>query len=164
MIKTNEIFNIGGTGNGTEEVKTGVFAFLSAPANTTVTTGGTYYPIAGTFTNDPLENFGAGTVYTPSIKYEGNLNTSFEIDYNATFRTTSSNETVSFGIKKNGVLLAGSVMGNVAKTAATDYAVSGTVVTTLTKDDEIQLVITAETDGEVVSVQNFTTTIRPFFM
>ena len=141
----------------------GVFASLSASANTTVTTADTYYPIAGTFTNSPMENFAAGTVHTPSIKYIGTETKYFEIDWHATASPDSTGMTVHFGIKKNGTLIDSSVMGTFLKSGGEAQALSGTSVVELSTNDEIQLVLTADGDGDIVTVPHYTTTMRPFF-
>ena len=154
--------NVTATGYVTGK-KCGVFAALSASADTTITTAGTYYPILGTFTNDPIEDFGAATVYTPGIKYTGSLTQNFEIDWHATFSADSNNADVTCAIKKNNVLVATSVMTTRCFTADAPYAASGTCVVELAEDDEIQLVVTSDDDGDVITFSNYTTTISEFF-
>lgn len=144
-------------------VETGVFAALSAEADTTITTAGTYYPILGTFSNTPIQGFSAGTEYTPSVKYTQSLTRYFEIDWHASFSADAASTTVHFGIKKNGVLESDSVMGTLAKTAGEVYHLSGTDVVELETDDEIQLVVSSDGDSDVISVIHYTTTIRPFY-
>ena len=143
--------------------KNGVFASLSASANTTVTTAGTYYPIAGTFTNYPIENFAEGTVVTPSIKYTGTHTKDFEIDWHASVKGDAVGITVHIGVKKGTTLVASSVMGTYLKAVGEVQALSGTCSVELSTDDEIQLVLTSDSDGDVISVDHYTTTIKPFF-
>ena len=126
--------------------KVGIYAFLSAPADTTITTAGTYYPVLGTFTNSPIESFSAAAVYTPGIKYDGTLTQYFEIDWHTTIFANAPMTTVTFAIFKNGTLIGGSDMSQLCKTASYLYSLSGTCVVELATDDEIQLVITS--DGE----------------
>lgn len=144
-------------------IKCGVSAYLDTPAATTIITAGTYYPIAGTFTNSPIEQFTSGTVYAPSIKYTGSYTQYFEIDWHATVTANNASTTVSIGVKKNGTLVAGSVMSNMLKTAAESYSYSGTCVVGLATNDEIQLVITTDGSGDIITTNNFTTTISEFF-
>lgn len=142
------------------EEKSGVFAALSAADDTTITTAGTYVPVEGTFTNMPAENFEGGT---QTIDYKGTVTTYFEIDWHATLETDGASTTVSIGVKKNGALEDSSVMTVLCKTAGEKYTVSGTVVVELETDDTIQLVATTDGAGDVITFDNFTTTISKFF-
>lgn len=154
---------------GAEELKTtgyiygkpcGVYAFLTAKDDTTVTTAGTYYPIEGTFNNDIREDF--STTASPGIQYDGTLDQYFEIDWHATF-SIDAISTATFAIYMNSNLVAGSEMSAYAKVAEEKYNVSGTCVVLLSDGDEVQLMVTSDGSGDVVSVHNFTTTIRQFF-
>jgi len=143
--------------------KVGVYAYLNTPASTTITVAATYYPINGTFTNAPIEGFSAATVVTPGIKYDEALTQYFEIDWHASVYCDHNTTTVHFGIKKNGTLLPGSVMGSMCKNASQVYAISGTTVVELATDDEIQLVVTSDGSGDVITMEHYTTTITEFF-
>lgn len=143
--------------------KVGIFAALEAPADTTITVAGTYYPINGTFSNDPLKGFGAATTHTPGIKYEEKLTQHFEIDWHATLTADAATTTVHFGIKKNGTLIDSSLMAQMCKNAGQEYALSGTNVIELEENDEIQLVVTSDGSGDVITVDHYTTTITEFF-
>ncbi|MCP4665186.1 MAG: hypothetical protein GY849_02375 [Deltaproteobacteria bacterium] len=143
--------------------KSGVFAYLSANANTTCTLADTWYPISGTFTNPVLENFGAATVVTPGIKYNGTKTQFFEIDYHATISADNNGIITKVGIKKNGTIEDGSVMATFLRTLDRFQCVSGTCVIELEEDDEIQLVIQANNSGDILTVEYFTTTISEFF-
>ena len=137
----------------------GVFAALTASADTTITTGGTYYPILGTFSNDPISGF--ELVVDPAIQYKGTNTHYFEIDYHASVKATGNNRSISLGIKKNGVLVDASVMKGYAKTLAENIIISGTSVVQLETDDKIQLVCTCDA-SETLTFDSYTTTIRPF--
>lgn len=143
-----------------DKLSYGVFASLDIPAGTTITTAGTYYPIAGTFTNNPTVGF--DVVADPAIKFTADDTLYFEIDWHATFEAPHNNCTVSFGISKNGSLIISSRMSAFAKNLDQIYALSGTTVVELSQDDKIQLIITSDTDGDVITVDNYTTTIKPF--
>lgn len=140
--------------------KSGVFAYMTAKNDTTVTTAGTYYPIVGTFNNDLSEDFTATA--SPGLQYDGTLDQYFEIDWHTTF-SIDNISTATFAIYVNSNLVAGSEMAAYAKIAEEKYSVSGTCVVLLSEDDEIQLMVTSDGSGDVVSVHNFTTTIRTFF-
>jgi hypothetical protein len=137
-----------------------VFAYLVAQANTTVTEAGTYYPILGTFTNDPIDGF--ATVADPAIKYTNNITRCFEIDWHTSLSADDNGRTVHCAIKKNDILVAPSIEGTFLKVAGEPQALSGTVALELEKDDTIQLVLTSSVNLDVITVYHFTTTIRTF--
>ena len=142
--------------------KRGVFATITSEAETTVTTAGTYYPIAGTFSNNPMEEF--QLTADPAVQYTGGATIFFEIDWHATVFADDSGRTVHFGIKKNGTLVDSSVMGTFLKTFDEAQALSGTCVIELSTDDKIQLVLTSDADGDKITAKHYTTTIQPFFI
>jgi hypothetical protein len=142
-------------------LKSGVFAFLPIPTNTTITTAGTYYPIAGTFNNPVIENF--TVLATPAIRYDGTLTQYFKIDWHSTILVDNASTIITIGIYKNGSLVTGSNMSHFCKNANELYSHSGTSVISLATNNTIQLVITSDGDGDVLTVNNFTTTINEFF-
>jgi len=142
-------------------VREGIFAYLQAPASTTVVTAGTYYPINGTFGNDPIESF--SLVADPAIQYDGDHGHYFEIDAHANVKGDSNGMTITASIKKNGTLFTPMNTPAYLKTANEPQSMSGTAVVYLENGDKIQLVVTADGDGDVVTFDNITTTIRPFF-
>ena len=151
------------------EEKAGCFAYLGTPADTTITTGGTYEAVVGTFTNSPCELFATGTEETPSIKYTGTTARYFEIDWHASCSADVATTTVTFAIYKYDAsettfeLVASSPMSTLCKNADELYALSGSCVVELDEDDEIQLVVTSDGDGDVITVNNFITSIAKFF-
>ena len=142
-------------------IKRGVFAALTAQANTTITTGETYYPINGTFSNTPIDGFQA--VADPAIQYTDAEKEYFEIDWQAACSADDNGRTVHFAVKKNGTLVTESINGTYLKTANEAQTAAGTVVVELAQNDKIQLVVTSSADGDVITVLHFTTTIRPFY-
>lgn len=159
-LQVKDTINASGTITGK---KIGVFAALESPTATTVTTAGTYYPIAGTFTNDPAEEFSAAVTYTPGIKYDHKQTQHFEIDWHAAGSGDANGMTIHIGIKKNGVLCSQGVMGTFLKFLGEEQSLSGTCVVELATNDEIQLVITSDTNGDIITMEHFTTTITEFF-
>ena len=87
--------------------KCGVHGFLNAPADTTVTTANTYYPIQGTFTNSPIEDF---SLATDKIQYDGTKTQYFEVDWHATIKGDSASITAKLGVKKNDTVCTGSII------------------------------------------------------
>lgn len=144
-----------------KHIKRGVFAALTESAATTITTANTYYPISGTFSNSPIELF--ELVADPAIQYNGDEPVYFEIDAHASFSVDSNSATVKAAIKKNGELVTESIMSAFAKTANELFTFSGTSVVELENGDKIQLVCTSDGDGDVITFENITATIRNFF-
>lgn len=144
-------------------LKCGVYAYLSAPADTTVTTSGTYDTINGSFTNSPMENFSLVLSPIIGIRYDGTLTQHFEIDWYSTLTSSTNNCIVSCAIWKNGDLISGSIMSQTIKLAGSLYTISGTCVVELAQNDVISLVVTSDHDEEVVTFNKYTTTIREFF-
>lgn len=138
----------------------GVFAALSAEEETTITEGGTYQPLMGTYTNTPIVGF--EVVATPGIKYTGTETKYFEIDWCAACSGDSNSMTVHYAIKKNGTLVDASVMGTFLKTADQVQSLSGTAVVELATDDEVQIVLTADATADKINTVHYTTTIRQF--
>jgi len=140
----------------------GLFAYLTAPASTTITTGGTYYPIGGIFANDPASGF--SFVATPAIKYDGLEPHYFEVHAHATLQCQNPNKTVICGIKKNGNLVTSSLMSQFLKTAEEPTVIGGVIVLELNTDDEVQLVVTSTSNGDIITFNNLTASIKPFLM
>jgi hypothetical protein len=144
-------------------IKQGVFAYLSAAAVTTVTTGNTFVPILGTFVNNPMENFG---ISGDAIQYLGTETKEFEIDWHTSFSSQDAGRTAHFGVAINGETLATtspSTMGTYIKYAGEIVPLSGTDVVELSYGDTIQLQLTSDTDADEVTVAHFTTSIAKFF-
>ncbi len=137
----------------------GVFAFVPSPIITTCTDADTWYPIAGTFTNDFT---GAFEFDTDHIKYTGPLTRDFEIDAHIVTKGSANGIVAHFGIYLNGVIVDGSIMGTFMKTAAEPFPTSGTSVVELAADDEIQLMVMSDGAGDVITVEHLTTTIRSY--
>lgn len=140
--------------------KSGVYAYLATGTATTIASGsyGTWYPIAGPFVNNPFEDF---TIAADQIAFDGTRGFWFEIDWHASVDMDAGNNIIQIGISKNGTVLQSSVMRTYVATLT--LQMSGTVVTWLDPADTIQLVMSAQDDGEDINVLNFTTTIHPFF-
>ena len=151
-----------GTADGyTMGRRSGVFAYLTSPSNTTCTLADTWYPIAGAFTNNPMLDF---SFVTDHIEYDGTLKQYFEIDWHATIEGDSNGITAHIGIYLNSSIVASSVMGVFLKYSGEVMTLSGTCVVEMEQGDEIQLVAMADGAGDVITVKHFTTTIARFFI
>lgn len=141
--------------------KVGVFAYIDGPAITTITEAGVYQYIAGSFTNVFNEDFSLLPV--PSIRYDGALTQYFEIHWYTSISANANGITVHVGINKNNELVTGSDMCTYCKQAGEQFFIAGVCATELKKDDEIQLVITCNSTGKIITINHFTTTIKEFF-
>jgi len=140
--------------------KSGVFAFLTAQTNTTCTLADTWYSIAGSFTNLPIEDF---VFDTDHIKYIGKKTQFFEIDWQTSMSGDANGITPHVAISINGTPITGSIMGQFLKTSGEAYAMAGTCIVELSTDDEVQIVVKADGVGDVISFYHFTTSISEFF-
>jgi hypothetical protein len=134
-----------------------VYGAMTTPTPTTVTTAGTFVPMLGAFTNDPFTGF---IFDTDHIEFTGPDSHYFEVDWHCSFTADSASTTVHIGIAFDGTLIYRETMGILAKTAGEIYQLSGTVVRELATNGEIQIQLTSDGDGDVITVNHFTTTIR----
>lgn len=143
--------------------KIGVFAYLPTPANTTITTLNVFQYIVGAFQNPIIELFTVSATPTPRIIYTGLITYYFEIDWQASVAANTNNTTVGVAIFKNGSIIPGSHMVQFCKTATDPFSFSGTCAIDLKTNDDIQLVVTSDGTGDIITFSGFTTTIRRFF-
>lgn len=140
----------------------GAAGYLASPVNITVTTANTYYPI-GVFTVPVAADFIVGTTYPNGLKYTGTIAQTFHITWNATIESTSNNVSSIIYIEKNGVSIPMAKMGTYSKTGGEIYNLNGQCVVDLDVNDEIRFVVTADNNGEVLTFDYFTASIKEFF-
>lgn len=140
----------------------GAAGYLAAPVNITVTTANTYYPI-GVFTVPVAADFIVGTTYPNGLKYTGTIAQTFHITWNATIESTSNNVSSIIDIEKNGVSIPMAKMGTYSKTGGEIYNLNGQCVVDLDVNDEIRFVVTANNNGEILTFDYFTASIKEFF-
>lgn len=151
---------INGVKIGAAHIDKGVFAFLSAQANTTCTNAGDWYPINGTFTNAPMKDF---VFDTDHIEYSGIATTWFLIQYHATFQSDRSLTTAHLAVEKNGSAVDASIMGQYLKTKDEPFMASGMAAVQLSTNDEIQLLVKSDGAGDVLTFIHYTTAITEMF-
>ncbi|MCP4536256.1 MAG: hypothetical protein GY832_03845 [Chloroflexi bacterium] len=139
----------------------GVFASLEGEADTTIETAGVYYPINGIFINSPVASF--AIVDDPGIQFTDGAPRWFEIDWHATVKVAQRDTLLHIGLKHNGLVQVKSEMCVSIKLIDHNVTLSGTCAVYLADGDVIQLVVTSESDGDVVTFVHFTTTIRELF-
>ncbi len=142
------------------QTKLGVFAYLTEITETTCTTGDEWYPLAGAFTNNPIENF---VFDTDHIKYIGTQPKWFKISWAATLSGDSNGITSHVTLKINDTVREAPSMGIFLKTANEEFTLGGVDVVYLSTNDEIQIVLKADDDGDKVKFYHFTTSINRFF-
>lgn len=144
--------------------KIGVFGYLSQGKTVTITTANEYQFIEGTFYNDVLQGFTADLIEgQPYIVYNEPITQYYQIDWHASLKSQQMHSLISIGIRKNSDVLIPSIMTVEISNSNTIYVLSGTVVVQLAQYDTIQLVITSNTDNDVIDVLKFTTTLNEFF-
>jgi hypothetical protein len=140
------------------ETKAGASAYLSSPSTVTTTVAGDWYPVAGTFAND-FENF---EFDTDRIKYIGDEDYQFEIDWHSSMASNTPTTTFHNAVKVNSTVLFAQKMGGLLK--QNEYGpCSGTTIVTLTKNDGIQLVTQSDKAGAILSFEHFNATINKFY-
>ncbi len=138
--------------------KTGAYAYISTPANTTCTNAGQYYVLAGIFTNEILEGF---AIETFILTYKGQKKC-FEIKVNASFTTDTANTEISLALFKNSVLQANSIM-TVEIDKTTDKAMISLVdVLELEEDDTIEIKVASDKAGAVLQAITGNTSAQDF--
>lgn len=140
--------------------KVGLFTYVSTPTAVTVTTAGTYYSYSANFVREILENI---SISGEDVQYDGAVTQHFKVDWYITCSGDSNGITVGVGVRKNGTPSTISVMSAFMKTAGEVYAISGTYVTELATGQSVGAILTADGDGDIVTVHNGTFTITEFF-
>ena len=139
--------------------KQGVYAYISASAATSCTAND-WIRLAGTFTNEVLENFViAGT--PPSVTYRGS-ETHFKVDVFGTFESTINSTVLDVGLFVNGVLQVNSVMTQELNSNNDVYTIALTDVLSLGFEDYIEIKIRADRDASVIA-NTLTTSLMCFW-
>lgn len=142
----------------------GVYAYLTGSANTTCTNANTFYAIQGGFTNQPMEGFILGAT---AIQCTSNSTTWYEIDWHATLSSNRTGTTAYIGVSIDNETLNisnnTSIMSTYLKAATEPQTLSGTVVKQLSNNSTVQLQCASNGAGDVLTINNFSTTIRDFY-
>lgn len=132
-----------------------VFAYLSATAGTTTTVAGTYYYLAGTFTNETMNEF---AIVGDTLTYQGSDGLAL-VALTASFTTDVANAEITVALKKNGVIEVNSEM-TVEIGATTDITSLALVdLLNLSTDDNVSIWIKSDQAGAVITAQKVTTSI-----
>ena len=140
--------------------KVGLMSFLSTPSNTTCTTSGAWYPVAGVFSNKVMSGFvQTGIVYTCTSA----ITNWYKIDWAATLATDSASTTVHIGILKAGDVDYCCIQATLCKTATEEYVISGSTSFKLTSGDEINLEVSTDGDEDVLTFEHATMVVSKLF-
>lgn len=161
-IAIGDLLQAGASGVAVKAPPSGMYAeqVFGADATTTVTTAGTYYPVEGTtaagnngvgFTNTA----GDGTVEPKLTLTETGLTAvPFYVAASGSMQfLTTGNGDIKIGLAKNGTLLTDTlqIFDGAAQNALVPFGF-GSIVP-LTTDDYLQLVVTSDTNGDTMNVQ-----------
>lgn len=137
--------------------KSSVYSYLTESADTAIAVAETWYAIQGVFENE-FENF---ELDTDKIKYTGDQDYKFEIDWHAKLAHSANSATINITISVNSVPVETVKMGGFAKTIGEPIQLSGTEIVTLSKNDTVQLIIESDKTG-TVTIGNFVTSLNKF--
>lgn len=138
--------------------KTNVFGYLTAQTDTTVTTAGTYYPVAGTFANPIIDNF---TADATGVTYIGTETRAFKVLYSASLSSDTSSTTASLGIAVNGVVSAGYSADRLLKLTSDigAWIVQGDVI--LSTGDVVTLSVTSDKSANDLTFYSLQANLLP---
>lgn len=140
-----------------------VYAYLTAPSNTTVASSGVYVPVLGVFTNSTLDGFGLGSVSNaPAIVYTNAYQGEFECHMSAEVQCSVNGTRATVALRIDGAVDPESVMSVYAKTAGEPLNVHVMATPALTNGSTVQLVCTSDGDGDVLTFNQFKTSIKRF--
>ena len=131
------------------------YGYLSASADITVTTGGTFVDIDGTFDDQLLEQFIRDRT---EVIYDGFSDAKFKIDWTISLSSEDAGRLVHVGarISREGLTTSTAGVQSVyAENADQIYSLSGTRVVTLADADPVEFQLTSDTDGDVITITGF---------
>lgn len=142
--------------------KSGLFGYITPPLAITITTASTYYPI-GLFTTSFIEDFNTGTTYANGFKHNGSKTQYFKVEWSCSLEGDSDNILSSIRVEKNGALISGSTISTLLKITGEINNISGFCVVELSTNDEVQISTTSDTNGDIITFDNFNISINQFF-
>lgn len=128
-------------------------AYVSSSDSVTTTVAGTYYRLAGTFTNAVLNGF---AIESDKLTLKGQPSNILVAFCGSLSSDTISTE-MSVGIKVNGTLRTGSVMTVDAAATTNTVAISLTDVIAMDTDDNIEIVVKSDKAGAAITTHTATT-------
>jgi hypothetical protein len=145
-----------------EGEKIGVYATLYEPDTTTITTAGTFYPIEGVFNNTIMEGF-FYNMTANAIQYNSSTPRVLQYQWFAQVNGDTNGITVSVSTAKNGLVSNECIMSGYLKNFGQNYHLSNSCVYELQKGDQVQLVMSADGNGDLIEFDKFTAIAKEFF-
>jgi len=143
--------------------KNGVFAYITdthSATETTVATAGTYVGIDNAMTTEILENF---KLDAPYMVFTGDIPRYFKFQYSAAIQADSNGTTVHLAIEKNDTTVPSSVISTYIKTSGEEFPVSGTGATLVEPGDKLQMMVTADGNGDKIKFDHLSRSVVEFF-
>ena len=144
--------------------KSGVGAYLTAPADTAVTTS--YTRLLGTFSNVEISDFEIdGTSGKLTYRPADGVSRTFLLLYSAQVEAPSVNDVITIGVEAgNGApaIIAGSERSVVCRTAGSPYAIANVIPVTLDDEDTIEIQIKGDSSF-TATVDEFSTALIKMF-
>ena len=142
----------------------GVSAYVSTPAPTTLTDQSTWYALGGTFSHDILENFTFVAGPPPGIEYNGAESKFFKIDFSGTVAGDQDDIDIEIGVAINGTTPdVATIMGARLAVSGDNYNISGVCALQLSTDDVVTIVARCTSNADrTITANYFTTTLTAF--
>jgi hypothetical protein len=125
------------------------YCYVSSPAGTTVTSGGTYYLVAGTFAAGTLDQFthnGSGR-----LTYTGTTTRLFSVDVSISM-TSTNNIITHWRVAKNGTTIANSEQKRKVSTGSDVGNSSVHAEVELAANDYVEVFCTSDIGQDVISI------------
>jgi len=140
----------------------GLYGYLESPTTTDMPLADTYYPINGTFINNPADGFYYNTSLN-AIVYNNSLPRYFRITYHATLDANKNNVENTIAIKVNETVFERGAMSNYLKYSDERAHVSSVLVVRLNPGDYVQLVTKNNQANVQITFEELTASIQSFF-
>ena len=124
------------------------------------TLANTWYPVAGAFTNSPLEGF---TFDTDRITYRGTKTKTFIVTGAIATSGSNPNLTISYAISVNGTVFTRGITSAFCASAGNPYNLAGITVVELSENDYVQIVTQCDVGNRTVTTGQLMVQISEFF-
>ena len=140
-----------------------VYAYLTTTSNTTVTTGGTFVPVLGVFTNTIIDGFGLTMVSNaPALVYTNGYVGSFESHLSADVSCNHASKQTTIALRIDGVIDVGSTATMFLRNAGEVYNIHALGTPPLTNGSTVQIVCTTDDNDNTLTFSHFKASIKRF--
>jgi hypothetical protein len=127
------------------------YGYLTAQTPTTITVADDYYPVSGTFVNTL-----SGWDYTSGCYvYDENKPRPVFIGWTSSFSANRALTVVHVALRVNGIVREAQRMGTICFNINQPYSIAGMDFVQVSEGDDIELVITADGAGDIITVNHF---------